>query len=296
MTTDHRRAPDNDAVLATIAAVASIALTGAAFWLSYEHLHDVASAHGLGHSAVRSWAWPATVDLFIIIGEVLILRASLRRTVDPWAIALTVAGSGGSIALNVAGVGAGAESMDYIVAAVPPIAALLAFGALMRQLHTALAARSESAPVTLPAAPVPQSQSVIEDAPVAPPPPPLERPAVVVESAPAAPSEAPRVDAPERPGPTTQSAPVAKSKAPRKPLPKRPKGVTRADAKAAIEALYDTKQGRPLESEMVGLLKTLPGYPHKSRQHANTIRKEIERERPELAALGSDNVRALTGS
>lgn len=127
--------------LAVIAAVATVILTGAAFWLSYERLHDVAAGHGLVHSPERSWAWPATVDLFIVVGEVLILRASLRRTVDPWAIALTVAGSGGSIALNVAGVGAHAEAMDYVVAAVPPVAALLAFGALMRQLHGALAAR-----------------------------------------------------------------------------------------------------------------------------------------------------------
>jgi hypothetical protein len=125
--------------LALIAAVASIALTGAAFWLSYEHLHDVAAVYGLGPSAARSWAWPATVDLFILIGEVLILRAALNQAVDPWAIVLTVAGSGGSIALNVAGVGAHAQPMAYVVAAVPPIAALLAFGALMRQIHEVLA-------------------------------------------------------------------------------------------------------------------------------------------------------------
>ncbi|MEV8523165.1 DUF2637 domain-containing protein [Streptomyces sp. NPDC052000] len=127
--------------LALIAAVASIALTGAAFWLSYEHLHDVAAVYGLGPSAARSWAWPATVDLFILIGEVLILRAALNQAVDPWAIALTVVGSSGSIALNVAGVGAHAQPMAYVVAAVPPIAALLAFGALMRQIHEVLADR-----------------------------------------------------------------------------------------------------------------------------------------------------------
>lgn len=126
--------------LALLAAIASIILTGAAFWLSYEHLHDVAHAHGLADAA-RAWAWPATVDLFVIIGEVLMLRAALAATTDKWAVFLTVAGSGGSIGLNVAGVGAHADGMDYVVAAVPPVAALLAFGAIMRQIHGALAGR-----------------------------------------------------------------------------------------------------------------------------------------------------------
>ncbi|AZM51814.1 hypothetical protein DMA15_03785 [Streptomyces sp. WAC 01529] len=141
-------------LLAVIAAVATVALTGGAFWLSYEHLHDVAAAQGLQHSPARAWAWPGTVDLFIVIGEVLILRASLMRRIDWWAIALAVAGSLGSIALNVAGVGAGAEPMDYIVAAVPPVAALLAFGALMRQVHEAIARRVATPGVAVQRTPV----------------------------------------------------------------------------------------------------------------------------------------------
>ncbi|MEU8855731.1 DUF2637 domain-containing protein [Streptomyces sp. NPDC048556] len=122
--------------LAIGAAAVTIALTAIAFWLSYEHLHDVADDNGL--SGERAWAWPATVDLFIIAGELLILRASLQHRVDPWAIVLAAAGSLGSIALNIAGVGESAERMEYVVAAVPPVAALLAFGALMRQVHDAL--------------------------------------------------------------------------------------------------------------------------------------------------------------
>ncbi|MFB6548659.1 DUF2637 domain-containing protein [Streptomyces sp. NPDC056405] len=131
--------------LAVGAAAFTVALTAVAFWLSYEHLHDVAAANGLGAhgSTARAWAWPATVDMFIIVGELLILRASLRGTVDPWAIALTALGSLGSIALNVAGVGTDADPLEYIVAGVPPIAALLAFGALMRQVHEVIAGRSE---------------------------------------------------------------------------------------------------------------------------------------------------------
>lgn len=124
------------AALAAGAAVVTIALTGAAFWLSYEHLHDIASGNGLG--GARAWAWPATVDLFIVAGELLVLRASLRGAIDGWAYALAAVGSLGSIALNVFGVGNGAQPMEYVVAAVPPSAALIAFGALMRQVHDAL--------------------------------------------------------------------------------------------------------------------------------------------------------------
>ncbi|MFJ9854304.1 DUF2637 domain-containing protein [Streptomyces sp. NPDC101150] len=111
-------------------------LTIGAFWLSYAHLATVAQSHGMANSPERRWAWPGTIDLFILAGEVLMFRAALRRITDWWAVGLTVAGSLGSISLNVAGVGVGAPVLDYIVAAVPPSAALLAFGALMRQVHT----------------------------------------------------------------------------------------------------------------------------------------------------------------
>ncbi|MFE5629941.1 DUF2637 domain-containing protein [Streptomyces sp. NPDC056543] len=134
--------------LAIAAGAVIIALTGAAFWLSYAHLAEVALAHGLGSARERAWAWPATLDLFIVAGELLMLRAALVKKADPWAIGLTTVGSLGSIVLNVAGVTgsrnpADVPLLDYVVAAVPPTAALLAFGALMRQVHQALAARDE---------------------------------------------------------------------------------------------------------------------------------------------------------
>ena len=139
--------------LAIAAGVVIVALTAAAFWLSYAHLAEVALDHGMEGKEVRAWAWPATLDLFIVAGELLMLRAALAGKVDPWAIGLTVVGSGSSIALNVAGVGTAAGTLDYVVAAVPPTAALLAFGALMRQIHQALAGRDEegSSSVSTPA-------------------------------------------------------------------------------------------------------------------------------------------------
>ncbi|MFI8102611.1 DUF2637 domain-containing protein [Streptomyces sp. NPDC086023] len=117
-----------------------VALTAAGFWLSYAHLAEVAGRHGLGNAPERQWAWPATLDAFIVSGELLMLRASLRRVTDWWAIALTATGSLGSIALNVAGVyGTRGTTqvplLDYVIAAIPPAAALMAFGALMRQIH-----------------------------------------------------------------------------------------------------------------------------------------------------------------
>jgi hypothetical protein len=129
----HRRART---ALAITAGVVTVALTALAFWLSYEHLHDIAGAHLLTGS--RAWAWPGTVDAFIIVGELLTLRASLNNRIDWWAIALAAFGSVGSIALNICGVGVRASALDYTVAAVPPTAALVAFGALMRQVHEAL--------------------------------------------------------------------------------------------------------------------------------------------------------------
>ncbi|MFJ2923364.1 DUF2637 domain-containing protein [Streptomyces sp. NPDC087307] len=120
------------------AGIVIVVLTAGAFWLSYAHLADVAGDHGLAGSPVRQWAWPATLDLFIVGGELLMLRAGLQGRRDGWAIAATAAGSVGSIALNVAGVGGGRQDvpmLDYVTAAVPPTAALMAFGLLMRQIH-----------------------------------------------------------------------------------------------------------------------------------------------------------------
>ncbi|WP_371670896.1 DUF2637 domain-containing protein [Streptomyces sp. NBC_00289] len=161
-----------DYAITTLASVLTVVLTAVAFWLSYEHLQEVAAAHGMAKAVARSWAWPATVDLFIVIGELLILRASLAHRVDWWAIGLVTAGDGASIGLNVAGVGQDAGALNYVVAAVPPVAALLAFGALMRQVHAYLARRAStgvnppSPGVEAPSTPV---TVTVDRPPVAPP-------------------------------------------------------------------------------------------------------------------------------
>ncbi|MFF5765071.1 DUF2637 domain-containing protein [Streptomyces tanashiensis] len=148
MTTTSHRTQTAERYALAIAGCVIVALTAAGFWLSYAHLAEVAGRHGLGTSPTRQWAWPATLDAFIVAGEVLMLRASLRRETDGWAISLTAAGSLGSIALNVAGVsrsdGVPAPALDYVVAAVPPAAALFAFGVLMRQIHRHVAAEEST--------------------------------------------------------------------------------------------------------------------------------------------------------
>ncbi|MEU5596845.1 DUF2637 domain-containing protein [Streptomyces sp. NPDC020298] len=245
--------------LAVIAATASIILTGAAFWLSYEHLHDVARAHGLADAA-RAWAWPATVDLFVIIGEVLMLRAALAGRTDGWAIFLTVAGSGGSIGLNVAGVGADANGMDYVVAAVPPVAALLAFGAIMRQIHGLLATR-----VALPAT-----------KPVAPPKPAAtpaatERPAVA--SVPATPKPA-RSTAPAKPATPSAAESATSGLAIDGPL------YAVGTPQHVVRSLWLRLGHRPTEGAIVDALgkAELPN----SRAQAGKIRRQVEAETKNL--------------
>ncbi|WP_051856117.1 DUF2637 domain-containing protein [Streptomyces sp. NRRL S-1868] len=284
---------DAPRALAVLAAVATVVLTGIAFWLSFEHLHDVAHGNGLGGDEVRAWAWPATVDLFIVIGEVLMLRSQLRgQGVDWWAVSLMASGSLGSIALNVAGVGAEADgdpgSMEYVVAAVPPVAALLAFGALMRQLHAALAPRSEGAPETLTEADDERAHDMVDER--------VQEP--TGERAQSTGGE--RED--ERPEPR-------RSERARKPSGERRERARKAAKKSAkvsaskpspalrrerARRLYDELGRRPEWTEIRDVLAA-EGLVDKdvSRPTIQRVRDAIEREEPALAALGTDNVRAL---
>ncbi|MGD1219985.1 DUF2637 domain-containing protein [Streptomyces krungchingensis] len=233
--------------LAIGAATLITGITGIAFWLSYHHLHDVAATNGLGVDPARAWAWPAVLDLFYLAGELLILRASYLRTVDWWAIGLTAIGALGSIGLNVAGVGRGAPALQYVVAAVPPVAALFAFGALMRQLHVWFAHRPETTQV----APV----VTVEALPVPPRP----------ERAPAIPAVTERV--PELEPAAEEQRPAIVYRDPRcaaiRPLYD---GGTRPGTAAMRDALIAAGHGRVGDSTIRG-----------------TLRAEIEEHEPRLA-------------
>lgn len=240
--------------LAIGAAAIITAITGIAFWLSYHHLHDVAATNGLGMDPARAWAWPAVLDLFYLAGELLILRASYLRTVDWWAIALTAVGALGSIGLNVAGVGADAPPLQYVVAAVPPVAALFAFGALMRQLHVWFARRPE---VTTQATPV---VTIDRAEPVVPPMP---------EQAPALPAAEP---------------PAAEQRPERPALEEQVRTIRYSDPRCAVvRPLYDTGN-RPTTSQIREALRPQYGRVSDSTIRG-VIRAEIEAHEPHLEHL-----------
>lgn len=163
----------------------SIILTGTAFWLSYAHLAGIAAEHGV-NARERAWAWPATVDLFIAIGEIILAVAVMTRTNKAPGIGLTVLGSAASIAVNLAGVGPARPALDYVAAATPPVAAAVAFGAIMWQVHTFLWRHTPIAPGATPGPPVNTPREQPEQAPPAPAVPPVAGPATPVPAPPPA--------------------------------------------------------------------------------------------------------------
>ncbi|MEU7178821.1 MULTISPECIES: DUF2637 domain-containing protein [Streptomyces] len=265
-------------VITALAGALTVVLTAVAFWLSYEHLQGVASRHGMADAPARSWAWPATVDLFIVIGELLILRASLVKRVDWWAVGLATAGSGGSIALNVAGVGGNGQALDYVVAAVPPVAALLAFGALMRQVHAYLAARA-STPVE--AAPTGVALTVDQ-----PPPPADTHPPLTITAVPELPPQT--AGAPAEPVPV-EAAPTPVD-AQDGPVETASTGVdlctpviypNRVDQ--LIRALYGTDFTQPNTARMTEAMASV-GL-GSSESTARTARSRVRTREPHLAAF-----------
>ncbi|MEU9921891.1 DUF2637 domain-containing protein [Streptomyces griseoluteus] len=277
MKTQHTRPePTGGLGLAVGAAIIIVSITGIAFWLSYHHLHDVAAGNGLGIDPARAWAWPAVLDLFYLAGELLILRASYLRSVDPWAIALTAVGALGSITLNVAGVGAQARPLEYTVAAVPPVAALLAFGALMRQMHLWFARRPVTTPVDTPSTSVDAGEMTAVMERVSPPQPP-------VPPLPPRPKQAPQ----QQPLPAAVQqaiAPPAPAPAPaQQPAPRQP--IVYSDPRcAAIRPLYDNGT-RPGTAAMRAALLAAGHGQASDGTIRGTLRTEIERHEPELAQL-----------
>jgi hypothetical protein len=138
-------------------AAATIAATVVGFWLSYAGLHSFAVRSGL--RGPEAWAWPASVDLFILAGELGVTISAIRRQRDPLAWCYLLAGFGPSVAFNVLHVATVTPPWGrYAVAAVPPVAAMLALAALMRQVfklavdaHLAITPAAGKAPAAAPA-------------------------------------------------------------------------------------------------------------------------------------------------
>lgn len=127
-------------------AATTVAATLVGFWLSYAGLHAFARRSGL-HGA-EAWAWPASVDLFIMVGEFGLTISAIRRKRDPLAWVYLLAGFGPSVLFNIMHVVTVTPWWGrYAVAAVPPVAAMLALAALMRQVfRLAVEAHLQSAP------------------------------------------------------------------------------------------------------------------------------------------------------
>ncbi len=140
-----------NACYALMAAVTVIA-TAVGFWLSYAGLHSFAARAGL--RGPEAWAWPSSVDLFILAGELGITISTLRDgKADRRAWVYFVAGAGPSVAFNVLHVAVHTPGWGkYAVAATPPLAAVLALAALMQQvINLPVALRHMHGPSTVPA-------------------------------------------------------------------------------------------------------------------------------------------------
>lgn len=119
--------------------IAVIAASAVGFWLSYAGLHAFAWRAGL--RGPEAWAWPASVDLFILAGELGVTISAVKGRHDKIAWAYLVVAALLSVTFNILHVQAPPVWWGrYAVAAVPPAAAILALAALMRQVFRGLTA------------------------------------------------------------------------------------------------------------------------------------------------------------
>ena len=128
---------------------ATVAATAVGFWLSYAGLHAFAFRSGL--RGPEAWAWPASVDLFILAGELGVTISAISRKRDKIAWAYLGGGFVLSVAFNALHVyPALIRWSPYAVAATPPVAAMLALAALMRQVFRRAAVSGNAVPAPVP--------------------------------------------------------------------------------------------------------------------------------------------------
>ncbi|BEP13314.1 hypothetical protein acdb102_16250 [Acidothermaceae bacterium B102] len=113
----------------TTAGVAGLAI--GAFLLSYDALHQLARTSHV--PAPLAWLWPLIVDGFILVASLAVLDAvhTGQRARYPWMLVL--ASSTLSVTFNV--LHAPHDLVAQLVAAIPPLALVLSFELLMRQIH-----------------------------------------------------------------------------------------------------------------------------------------------------------------
>jgi hypothetical protein len=125
-------------LISTTTAALVIFLALAAFVLSYDALRALAAVNGINHRL--AYLWPLTLDGFIIVASLSVLRNSLlaERTLYAWL--LIVGFSLASIGFNI--LHAPGNLTAQAIAAVPPLALLLSFELLMSQLKSEVRRRS----------------------------------------------------------------------------------------------------------------------------------------------------------
>jgi hypothetical protein len=125
--------------------------TGVGFWLSYGGLHTFALHAGL--RGAEAWAWPSSVDLFIAAGEAGWTVSALRGRKDWAAVIYLASGVLVSVAGNVLHVDlAHLTWIKYPVAAIPPLAAMMALAALLRTAYQLVIGRAEEQALPVPGA------------------------------------------------------------------------------------------------------------------------------------------------
>lgn len=146
-------------IAASVIAVAAASAVG--FWLSYAGLHAFAFRAGL--RGPEAWAWPASVDLFILAGELGVTISAVKGRHDKIAWAYLVTAALLSVTFNVVHVWVHPVWWGrYAVAAVPPAAAILALAAVMRQVFRGITAVPATIGGTVPSRDFTDAESAAE--------------------------------------------------------------------------------------------------------------------------------------
>jgi hypothetical protein len=233
----------------TTAGVAGLAI--GAFLLSYDALHQLARTSHL--PTPLAWLWPLIVDGFILVASLAVLDAihTGQRPRYPWALVLAF--STLSVTFNV--LHAPHDLVAQLVAAIPPLALVLSFELLMRQIHHRL--RVTAATAKVPAATNSSASRARDDGPR------IAAQAAAVTAVSAAATQSP----------TPAVASVAK-------VTRSPRAVTRARAEAVRDDCNRT--GQPLTTAVLaGQLGISAGY-------ARRLLCDINEDRDEAAAVHDD--------
>ena len=121
-----------------------LALAVGGFSMSYGSLHGLALAEGV--DPTLAWMWPLIVDGFIVVASLAVLHAVLERRSSAYPWCLVLGFSAISVGFNV--LHAAPTPVARLVGAVPPLALVLSFELLMRQVRAALEPSIDPAAIT----------------------------------------------------------------------------------------------------------------------------------------------------